>query len=393
MPTPAVRFQTALKKKLPQMLALTERLVNIESCSYFKAGVDEVNAVVQEELTRSGFDVERTPMTLCGDQLVAVKRMRGQGRLLVLGHSDTVWAQGAARDWRFTAQDNRASGPGIGDMKAGLAMAIFALRELLASGFEGLELIRFLMVPDEELGSIHSRSRIEACAREADWALVLQPGRPGGGVVTSRGAVGAYFMHAQGLWAHCATSYRKGASAVRELSLKVSLLDSLSNPDDGIIVNVGLLRGGSARQVVPGDARMDIDVRARTIQQAENLVAKIHDIATETRDERVKVQLSGRITRPPFPATHNRDLFKTAVETGAELGITITELETQSGGSDGNFTAAINVPTLDGLGPICTDVCSREEAIEIPSLADRGALLAGIIERLGSNGAVRQRTS
>src|SRR5262249_7545399 len=152
--------------------------------------------------------------------------------------------------------------------------------------------------------------------------------------------------------AHCATNYRKGASAVRELSLKVSLLDALSNPDQGVIVNVGLFRGGSARQVVPGDARMDIDVRAHTVEQADRVLAKIQDIAAETRDERVKVQLSGRMTRPVFAATHNRELFKTAAEVGGGLGIAIAESDPVNGGSDGNFTAALNVPTLDGLGPI-----------------------------------------
>ena len=383
MSNDVLRFQTGLRKKLPQMLALLEQLVNIDSGSYHKAGVDQVSAILADELSQSGFDVERYPMRQCGDQVVGFKRLNGKGRLLILGHADTVWPEGTVRDWRFAASNGHATGPGVGDMKGGLVMAIFALRELLASGFGGLESIRFFIVPDEELGSIHSRPRIEDAAREADWTLVLEPGRPGGGVVTARGAVGAFFIHAQGQSAHCATNYRKGASAVRELSLKVSLLDSLSNPEQGVIVNVGVFRGGSARQVVPGDARIDIDVRARSVDQADALVAKIRGIVAETRDERVKVELRGQMTRPPFPAAGNRALLATAESIANTLGIRIFEVEPTSGGSDGNFAAALNVPTLDGLGPVCTDICSRQETIEVASLADRGALFAGIVQELG----------
>ena len=159
-------------------------------------------------------------------------------------------------------------GPGVGDMKGGLVMAIFALRELLAAGSMP-RIDPFFIVPDEELGSIYSRPRIEDAARDADWALVLEPGRPGGGIVTARGAVGAFFMHAHGQSAHCATNYRNGASAVRELALKVPLLDALSDPDRYIVVNVGVFHGGAARQVVPAEAKLDIDVRARTVEQAD----------------------------------------------------------------------------------------------------------------------------
>jgi glutamate carboxypeptidase len=383
MSNDVLRFQAGLREKLPQMLGLLETLVNIDSGSYYKAGVDKVSAMVAEELSQSGFDIERHRMKQCGDQVVGFKRLKGKGRLLILGHADTVWPEDTVREWRFAASNGQATGPGVGDMKSGLVMAIFALRELLASGFDALESIRFLVVPDEELGSIHSRPRIEAAAREADWTLVLEPGRPGGGVVTARGTVGAFFIRAQGQSAHCATNYRKGASAVRELSLKVSLLDSLSNPDQGIVVNVGVFRGGSARQVVPGEARIDIDVRARTVDQAEALLAKIEDIAMETRDERIKVELSGQMTRPPFPATRNRALLQTAESIAKTLGIKIFEVEPSGGGSDGNFSAALDIPTLDGLGPLCTDPCSRQEAIDVASLADRGALFAGIIQALG----------
>ena len=380
--TDVLRLREALRQKTPEMLALIERLVNIDSGSYDKAGVDRVGAILADELACTGFEISRHAMAPCGDQVIGTLRLKGRGRLLILGHADTVWPAGTALEWPYAEHDGRATGPGVGDMKGGLVMAIFALRELLAAGFDGLESIRFFVVPDEELGSIYSRPRIEEAAREADWVLVLEPGRPGGGIVTARGAVGAFFMHACGQTAHCATNYRKGASAVRELALKVPQLEALSDPDRNTVVNVGVFRGGAARQVIPGEAKIDIDVRARTAAQAEALLAAIERIAADRRDSRVDVRLSGTLTRPPFTSESNRALAALALALAGELGITVFEVEPTAGGSDGNFAAALGVPTIDALGPVSTDVCSRQEKMDIASLADRGALLAGIIERL-----------
>jgi glutamate carboxypeptidase len=371
-----------LQRSTPEMLALVERLVNIDSGSYCKTGVDRVSTLLGQELERSGFAIARRPMSECGDQVIASKPLGGRGRLLILGHADTVWPEGTVREWPYSVQDGLATGPGVGDMKGGLVMAVFALRELLASGFDALASIRFFIVPDEELGSIHSRTQIEEVAREADWALVLEPGRPGGGVVTARGAVGAFFLRAQGRTAHCATGYRNGASAVRELALKVPLLEALSDPDRNAIVNVGIFHGGDARQVVPGVAAMHVDVRARTEEQARALLEGLRRIADDTRDPRVSVELTGQLTRPPVTGANNRALLALAQSVAADLGITVFEVEPTPGGSDGNFAAALGVPTLDALGPVSTDVGSRREKMEIASLADRAALFAGIVAGL-----------
>ena len=382
--TGGLRVRDNLRAKLPQMLALIESLVNIDSGSYDRDGVNRVATLLADALEQTGFSIDRRPMQHCADQVIATRRLGGRGRLLILGHADTVWPAGTASEWPFSLRDGYATGPGVGDMKSGLVMAIFALRELLESGFDQLESITFFIVPDEELGSIHSRPRIEEVARAADWTLVLEPGRPGGGVVTARGAVGAFFMHAHGQSAHCATSYRHGASAVRELARKVPLLDALSDPDNGTIVNVGVFHGGAARQVVPPTAKIDIDLRARTVEQADKLVSKIKAIAADIQDPRVKVELTGEVTRPPYTIADNRALFALAQTIAGELGITLFEVEPTGGGSDGNFGAASGVPTLDALGPITTGTCSREETIDVASLADRGALFAGIIGGLPS---------
>jgi len=377
-------FRTALQSELPRMLALLERLVNTDSGSYDRDGVNRVGTMLAAELAQIGFTIDRRQMPECGDQIVAERKLGGKGRLLILGHADTVWPKGMAHEWPFAIAGGRATGPGVGDMKGGLVMAIFALRALLSRGrIEGaLESICFFIVPDEELGSIYSRPRIEEVARDADWTLVLEPGRPGGGVVTARGALGAFFMHAHGKSAHCAVNYRQGASAVRELAAKVPLLDGLSDPDRGMIVNVGLFRGGAARQVIPPEAKIDIDLRARSTADADHLLARIRDIAAEQHDPRVAVELTGRMTRPPFTVAHNRKLFALAQAAASELGIPLFEVPPTGGGSDGNFSAAMGIPTIDALGPITTDTCGREESIDIASLAERGALFASIVERL-----------
>lgn len=384
----AVRdYQAQLKAQLPQMLQLLEQLVNIDSGSYVVDGVNAVGHLLAERLAAQGFAIHHRAVPQRGDMVVAQRCDGGVGRLVILGHLDTVWPQGTVTDWPFSMlAEGRATGPGVGDMKGGLVMALHALQAhtSLAPAAARLESIKWILVPDEELGSVGSRALIEEEAQGADVVLVLEPGRAGGGIVTARGALGAYFMHATGCSAHCASNYHKGASALRELARKVAPLDALSQPDGGMVVNVGVLQGGTARQVVPGEAHMAIDLRARTQTQAQTLQAEIARIAQERHDERVQVALTGQITRPAFTSEHNRQLMQAAQTLADALAIPVFEFPPVGGGSDGNFTAAMGIPTLDGLGPVCHDICSRQETIEVQSLVDRGALMCGLIERIPS---------
>ena len=380
------RYLTALRDQTPAMLALIERLVNIDSGSYHPPGVDAVGALLGERLGALGFTVTRQPIDGRGHQVTATRTLGGTGRLLILGHLDTVWPAGTVDGWRFARSDARASGPGVGDMKGGLVMALFALELLLREGLAGLASIRFLLVPDEELGSIQSRGWIEGVAADADWALVLEPARPGGGLVTARGAVGAVFLDAAGQSAHAAVNHAKGASAVRELARMVGALEALSRPDDGVIVNVGVFRGGAARQVVPHEAALHLDVRARTAADAERLLADIRRVVTAVAEPRVTVTMRGGFTRPAFPrAAGTAALYQTVAQLAGALALPVFETAS-SGGSDGSFAAALGVATLDGMGPICHDTCSRDETIEIASLAERGALFAGLIATLARGG-------
>jgi glutamate carboxypeptidase len=384
MTPPAARHLVTLRERTPSMLALIEQLVNIDSGSYHKPGVDQVTGLLAGHLSGLGFDVTREPLLDRGDRVMATRRLGGTGRLLILGHADTVWPAGTVEGWRFARNGERASGPGVGDMKSALVMASYALEAMLREGTAQFESIRFVLVPDEELGSVQSRDWIEREARSADWALTLEPARPGGGLVTSRGAVGALFVDALGHSAHAAVNYAKGASAVRELARLVGALEALSRPDDGVIVNVGVFQGGAARQVVPHQAQLHVDLRARTTEQSDALLAEIHRLAALPANPAVSMSVRGGWTRPAFPrSAGTQALYEATQSVAAELGIPAFEVHS-SGGSDGSLAAALGIPTLDGLGPICHDTCSRDETIEIASIAERGALFAGLIERLGA---------
>ena len=375
-----------LQARLPDMIDLLKTLVNIDSGSLDVEGVNAVGRVLAERLSGLGFAMRsRTlPVAERGTMLIAEKQGAGKVKLLILGHLDTVWPRGTVSEWPFQLlEKGLATGPGVGDMKGGLVMALHVLDLLAQQNFNELALIKWVLVPDEELGSVGSRPLIEEEALGMDAVLVLEPGRTGGGMVTARGALGVYFMRAKGCTAHCAIHYSKGASAVRELAVKVAPLDHLSDPDAGNIVNVGVFRGGTAKQVIPGEAFLNIDLRARTQDQAECLHRAILNIAQERIDPRVDVTVEGGLTRPAYPgAQQNQGLMRAMQAMAQELSITIFEVPPVSGGSDGNFTAVMGLPTLDGLGPVSHDICSRDETMEVQSLVDRGALFCGLIKQL-----------
>ncbi len=369
-----------VESALPELLATLERAVNIDSGSYHAPGVNAVIDLVAGMLTKLGFAVERKQLPERGDQMTARRRFGSGRKLLILGHADTVWPAGTVADWPFARVGDRLTGPGVGDMKGGVIAAVFALKSLIARGLSGLGECTFLLVPDEELGSVRSRQWIEAEAQRADVCLTLEPCRPGGGVVTGRGAVGAVYIRAKGVSAHCGSAPEKGASAVRALAGLVGELEDLSRLEAGIGASVGILRGGAARQVVPPDAELHLDLRAPDAAAAQALLDQVRGIVERPAfDRRVTLSLGGGISRPAFPKGPGTvALFALAQNICAELRTSIFEVASR-GGSDGSFAAALGIPTLDGLGPICHDSCSRRETVEAPSIVPRAALLAGLI--------------
>ncbi len=376
-----------LAPDLPAMLALTEAAVSIDSGTYHAAGVQQVIDLWAAHLAQSGFEIERTLLAGRGDQLTA-RRMFGNGkRILVLGHADTVWPAGTVAGWPFRNDGVFLTGPGVGDMKVNVVMALHALRRLAQAPPPGIGSITVLIVPDEEIGSPGSRDWIEAHAWQSDACLTLEPCRPGGKLVVGRGAVGALYVRATGVSAHVGPARALGASAVSALAALVGPMEALTDAERGVGTSVGIFRGGAARQVVPDEAELHLDLRATTQEGADWLVAELHRIAAlPASDARISITAEGGFYRPPFPTRPGtRLLFELAREVGAGLGVTVDEV-VSPGGSDGSFAAAIGVPTLDGLGAVCHESCSRRERVELDSIVPRGMLFAGLIEAIGRKG-------
>jgi glutamate carboxypeptidase len=363
-----------------EALATLRELVAIDSGSYDASGVDRVGDVLEREWRSLDFSCERHPLAGYGARRLFRRRFGGRGRILIVGHLDTVWPAGACGDWPYAEADGLAHGPGVGDMKGGLVMACEAVRALVRSGFDRAEEIRHILVPDEELGSVGSRAWIEEQARGADAVLVLEPARANGAVVAARGAVGALVVRARGVSAHT-MHLHEGASALRVLADRVASLEDLTEFERGTLVNVGVLNGGDARQVVPAAAEMHIDLRARSDPAAAALLSRVLDILRAPSDPRVTLEISGGITRPAFPRAASQALLTTATRAAAALDIMYPAVES-GGGSDGSFAAALGRPTLDGLGPVCLDPCSRRERIVIDSLFDRAAILGSLMANL-----------
>jgi glutamate carboxypeptidase len=295
--------------------------------------------------------------------------------VLLLGHLDTVFPEGETQKRPFRVDGNRASGPGVFDMKAGILLMWMALGNLGAT-----ENVTVLLTSDEEVGSATSRAAIEDEARRSDAVLVLEPSLPGGAVKTARKGCGEYELRVRGVAAHAGIDPSKGASAIHELARQIVLVQKLQDLDWGISVNVGTISGGTRTNVVAEEARAVVDVRAPTQADAARVDAAFR--ALKAVDDRTAVSVTGGLDRPPLERTAQvARLYKQASEVARELGHALGEGST-GGGSDGNFTAALGVATLDGLGAVGDGAHALHEHVVIESLTDRAALVAGLIARI-----------
>ncbi len=382
----ATEFREIFANKLDGMVSDIAELVGIEAGSYDVEGVTRTSQWIGERLQQQGFELHYEQLPERGDRLWAVRRGKGKGRVMVLGHADTVWPRGTLESWPFAIDGELARGPGVGDMRGGLVLALNAIEVATGAGFADFEEIKFLVVSDEELGSPLSRGWIEDHAKQADWVLTLEPGRPGGGYFTSRGAVGAFYVEAKGQTAHAAANYLKGASAIRPLATLVPQIEALTDLEAGTIVNVGIFQGGDARQVIPGHAKLHVDMRARTPAAAQALQQEVERLVASVATDRVSVALTGGWTRPAWARSDETAALYAIVDAAAkEINAPCFELTNISGGSDASFCGALGVPTIDGLGPICNDICSRDETIVVASLVDRGAIFSVLLSQLWKN--------
>lgn len=378
--------QKRLAFDLPAMLARIEHIVNVDSGSANSAGVNAVHDVLSEDLVAAGFRMTRHAVQRHGDCLEASLDIGPGPAVVVLGHADTVWPDGTVADWPFRHTDGWIDGPGVGDMKAALVMASAALRHVAADGAAGWGRMTLLVTSDELRGSPASRGLLEQIALRTDVCLTLEGVQSGGGMVVARGAVGAVTLTAHGRTAHCTEP--GGASVIAELVELLPRIMALSEPGDGSLVSIGVMRAGTARQVVPDLAEVEIDVRGIDADVAGDVIARLQAIVDGPRHiPGVRLELSGGLTRPAFGTDRSDVLYRLAADAAAELGLPSRPIR-ERGGSDGSFFGANGVPTLDGLGPYCENSCSRRERVEVASIPQRGAVLMALL-RGASAGACR----
>jgi glutamate carboxypeptidase len=319
-----------------------------------------------------------------GDHLLVEFRLPGRkksGQILALGHTDTVYPLGILKTMPWREADGRLWGPGVLDMKGGVAFFIYAMRALRELEIPVASKVVLQMNSDEEVGSHSSRALTEAMAAKSKCVLVLEPGTGlTGKLKTARKGVGGYSVTVQGRAAHAGVDFANGANAINELARQIGVIAGFTDLDKGLTVNPGVIRGGTRTNVVPAEATVEVDFRVARMRDFTSLERKFRGL--RVGDKRCGVTVEGGLNRPPMERTREiGKLFALACEVAAEMGVALEESAT-GGGSDGNFSAALGVPTLDGLGTVGEGAHASNESILIDRIADRTALLAGLVARL-----------
>lgn len=353
-----------------------ETLVRLESPSTNKMAVDRCGADLARRLCELGGTVATIAQPARGNHVRA--EFSGSGRqVLVLGHLDTVWDVGTLSRMPLREEDGRLHGPGVFDMKSGIGVALLAIRATRELGAPAVPRVVVLFTSDEEIGSGTSRVLIEEEARRSAAVLVLEPSLPGGAAKTSRKGCGEFEVLVHGVSAHAGVDPGKGASAIHELARQIIAIEALQNPAGGVTLNVGLVHGGTRSNVVAAEARAVIDVRVPTMAEAARVEQAVRALRPQTAGTRLEVR--GGLGRPPLErGPHVASLYERARIAAALLGRELGEGAT-GGGSDGNFTAALGVPTLDGLGPAGGGAHAEDEHVQLDDLPWRAAFLAALL--------------
>jgi len=374
-----------MRQRQPQLLELLQSLVEVESPSDEKAAVDRCADLVAAWAEGLGGRVRRHRQREFGDLLEVRfgRSSRGTKPILLLGHLDTVWPLGTLARMPFRVEKGRVWGPGVYDMKAGVAMALAAVQWLgeqsAAADRAAGRAVVLLLVSDEEIGSPASRALTEKIAGECEAVYVLEPaqGLDPGAYKTARKGVGNYRVHVTGVAAHSGVDFEKGHSAIAELAYQIGVIQGFTNLQQGITVNVGTIQGGTRSNVIAAEAWAEVDVRiARTID-----VARIDRRFRRLRvqDRHCVLKIEGGLNRPPMertPATVA--LFRRAATLAGGMGFGLQEAAT-GGGSDGNFTSALGIPTLDGMGAVGEGAHAAHESLLLKDLAPRTALLTAML--------------
>ena len=366
-------------RRQPQMLKLIAQLVGLESPTEEWVAVNRCVTLVEGWIKASGGKSRRSKQSSAGDLLIGRfgPPRSGVKPLLLLGHLDTVWPLGTLKKMPFRVGEGRAWGPGVLDMKAGVVMALSALRILL----EARQLTRPVMLllnSDEETGSQYSRALTESLASKCGAVFVLEPaqGIPGA-YKTARKGVANYRLQVHGVPAHSGVDFGRGHSAVLELGRQIERASAFTNLARGITVNAGVIGGGTRSNVVPAEAWAEFDVRIAKAIDAEYMDRRFRSL--RAIDRSCSLEVTGGLNRPPMERTSGTiELFRRAATMAAELGFQLQEAAT-GGGSDGNFTSALGIPTLDGMGAVGEGAHADRESVLLDALVPRTALLAAMI--------------
>jgi glutamate carboxypeptidase len=364
------------------LLSELERWVAMETPTTDAARVNALMDFVGSGLAEAGVSLTRIPgRDGYGDNLIVrVDPRSGVKPILVVGHLDTVWSTGALAKMPFRIDGDRAYGPGILDMKAGSFAAVYAVREIARQQVPTRRPITLVLTPDEEVGSPTSRAIIEQEGAGASLALIPEPAGPEGVCVTARKGVGRFTLRVHGVGSHAGSAFGDGASAIVELAHQILRLHGMVDAARGITLNVAPIEGGSRPNVIAPEATAEIDLRVPKVADGGRMTDLILNL--QPVDPRCRLTVTGGMNRPPFAESPaGLLLYRRVRDLAAPLGLEIGK-QHRGGGSDGNFTAALGVPTLDGLGCPGAGAHASHEHILWPQLEPRIALMATLLEEL-----------
>jgi glutamate carboxypeptidase len=383
----ALALRDVVAARSDGFIADLETMVNIDCGSFNREGVNRIAAVCEGRFRDGGWEVERIApsdedLPPVGDTVVGTLRGAGGPRVLLLGHTDTVFDDGVAAERPFSASGGRAFGPGVSDMKGGLLAGFVAVEALREVGFDRFDRITYVCNPDEEIGSPSSRDLIRRLATEHDAALVLECGRANGDIVSARKGITDYVIRLHGRAAHAGVEPEKGRSAVLGAAHTTIAISALHGRWPGVTCNVGVIRGGTRTNVVAEDAFLEVELRSPNLATLEEAEREVERICAASVVDGVSIGFETEgWHRPMEKSERSQRLVDVAKDVATELGFRVSDAAT-GGASDGNTTAAAGCPTLDGLGPIGGDDHSSDEWLDVESIVPRTAMLAGIITRL-----------
>lgn len=365
-----------ISSQIVVMLDLLKRLVEAESPSHDKSAVDRVGTIVADECRRLGATVEIHEQVAAGNQVVA-RWGAGPGNILLLAHMDTVFPIGTLGKMPFYEKGGKIFGPGTSDMKGGIVVGLSAIAAMQKTGSMPPHPITALFTSDEEIGSRASQVLIETLAKQSILVLVLEPGLPDGSIKTWRKGVGEFTITVHGRAAHAGADHEKGRNAIEELAHQVIAIQKLTDYSLGTTLNIGMIRGGTATNVVPEEAIAEVDLRVLQPGEAERILAALQSLQPIL--EGTTIQVTGGLEHPPMPYDETmKKTYEKAKTIAKKMGMELKASGT-GGASDGNQVATLGIPVLDGLGPAGDGYHSEREFIFKNSLQERVDLLVALL--------------